>query len=165
MTTCKDKPAHDQVDVVRRPSYAGSVARWCGQMMDPPGRGRAARINILEGRRVLLVEEVAVIADDLALTLQSFGCRVVGPVPNERQAVHAIDRHEVEAGVIDQHIGRLACTHLINRLGACAIPFVYTSGFIEGVDLHGFPPGPVLYKPVDPMELRRELELSFARAG
>ena len=62
---------------------------------DEPGRA------VLPGARVLVAEDQAVIAMDLAMTLREFGCAVLGPAASVAEALALAGRERPDAALLD----------------------------------------------------------------
>ena len=102
----------------------------------------------LAGRRILIVEDEALIAIDLEYALEDAGAVSVGIAPDNRTAIAALDAQDVDAVLLDYGLadGEAAPT----ARAACEreIPVVFHSGHASPEQLRGlFPEVPVLRKP------------------
>jgi PAS domain S-box-containing protein len=115
----------------------------------------------LRGRRVLVVEDEAVIGAELALSLSQAGCRPVGPFATVKAAEAALEEEErpVDAAILDVNLGRSDSFSLAQGLMAAGVPVVVVTGYSvlpsAWTDQNGLSAGlsAVLRKPVDPDEL------------
>lgn len=114
-----------------------------------------AASTLLKGRRVLVVEDEALVAMLVEDALTDAGAEVLGPVRSVAEAMAALARDRPDAAVLDLNLDGLPSTPVADALAAAGVPFVVATGY--GVD--GLPPGhagvPVLAKPYDPMALTR----------
>jgi DNA-binding NarL/FixJ family response regulator len=64
----------------------------------------------LEGLRLLLAEDEALIAIDLEAMLQQLGCEVVGPFPSLRQVAKAAETEQLDGAILDVNLRGEAST-------------------------------------------------------
>ena len=83
---------------------------------------------MLDGARVLIVEDKALIALDLADTVESAGAVVIGPATSNRQALGLIDAGPVEAAILDVNLSAGEVTPVLDRLVAQGTPVLIYSG-------------------------------------
>jgi len=109
-------------------------------------------------RRVLIVEDEAIIAMYVEDVISRFGYSVAGVVTNVDAALAFIETHAVDAAVLDINLkGKLVfpfCDALMRR----GIPFVFASSYGERSIPQRYRVGPVVQKPFAPSELHRALE-------
>lgn len=107
------------------------------------------RDNLLAGLRVLIVEDDALIALDLADTLSAAGAEVVGPAHAVSSALDLIDQQVPDVAVLDwQLVGQTASTIAV-RLAKLAVPFLFhTSSREQPAAAH--PGVPIVNKPTRP---------------
>jgi CheY-like chemotaxis protein len=105
--------------------------------------------GVLAGLRVLVVEDEPIVAWDLAETLETYGCEIVGPAYDLAQAKELSLERAVDGAVLDVNLGSDKVFPLADCLAARPIPFCYVTGYgVAGLrpqDLEH----PVLQKPVD----------------
>jgi DNA-binding NtrC family response regulator len=88
------------------------------------------------GRRVLVVEDEAVIGLALSDLVEDEGCAVCGPFARSDQAIAWLDSGETADIAIVDHILRDGpCTELVRLLAARGIPFVIYSGNARHADM------------------------------
>lgn len=80
------------------------------------------------GRRVLIVEDEAMIAMLLELVLQNADCAVVGPVASVRGALRLIERQQLDAAVLDFRLGDDDSGEIMDRLDQRGVPFLLMTG-------------------------------------
>jgi len=98
----------------------------------------------LRDQRVLIVEDEAVVAMELARVLTAAGAKVVGPAGTIEEALDLLDGQPIDRALLDVNLGGRLITPVVAALTRRRIPFVYLTGYQEpDVD-----DGPVLRKPV-----------------
>lgn len=98
----------------------------------------------LRNQRVLVVEDEAVVAMELARVLTAAGAQVVGPVGTIEEALYLLDDQPIDRALLDVNLGGHLITPVAKALARRRIPFVYLTGYQEpDVD-----DGPILRKPV-----------------
>ncbi len=104
--------------------------------------------------RVLVVEDDALIALDIARQLASAGFQVVGPAISVAKALKLIGEPGCDIAVLDVNLGDKETSEPIAReLRARAKPFVILSGYARDEHPREFQGAPVLSKPTTPGEL------------
>lgn len=90
-------------------------------------------------RRILIVEDVSVIAMSLADVLRDLGFEIVGSVGSQKRALTLLDQSCVDAVVLDLTLEDGLCTVLAATLRARGVPFViYSGNHPESVDVVKF---------------------------
>jgi DNA-binding response OmpR family regulator len=85
--------------------------------------------SALDGLKVLVVEDEALIAMDLGATLRRAGCRVVGPAPGIEQALRTIAAEEADVALLDVNLGGEEIFPVADELARRGIPFVFLTGY------------------------------------
>lgn len=93
-----------------------------------PPAPRSARESDLEGLRVLVVEDAALVAEDLAGWLRSAGASVIGPFFTLHEAKAAAGG-EIDLALLDIDVDGEPIWNLASDLRARGTPFVLTTGF------------------------------------
>jgi DNA-binding response OmpR family regulator len=109
----------------------------------------------LTGLRVLIVEDMWLVADDLAATLEDWGVEVVGPAGKlEEGLLHAQDA-PLDGALLDVNLGGdVTSVPIAAALRDRGVPFVFLSGYDSLAALPGeFADRPKLSKPVEPRAL------------
>lgn len=116
----------------------------------------------LGGRRVLVVEDEWVTADDLCGQIRGEGAQVVGPVATVAQALGAIEGGPPDAAILDINLGGEMAFRVADALRARGIPFLFATGYDAWSIPEGYRDVTRLEKPFDVSRclrmLWRELE-------
>jgi DNA-binding response OmpR family regulator len=80
-------------------------------------------------KRVLIVEDDALLAMDLAEQLEASGFDVLGPCMSTKHALSVVEKVGCDAAVLDINLGKETSETIAVRLGDLAIPFVVASGY------------------------------------
>ncbi len=80
-------------------------------------------------RRVLVVEDEAIIALELAYTLEEAGYEVVGPAMSIARALALIEASQPDAAVLDVNVRSEKITKVARKLRSLGVPFVLTSAY------------------------------------
>lgn len=104
---------------------------------------------MLQGIRVLVVEDEYFIADDLARALRAAGAIPVGPVASVEDALEMLDNQRPDAAILDLNLRGVIASGLVERVAREKLPTIVVSGYGE----RGLPELkvnlPRLEKPVD----------------
>lgn len=103
--------------------------------------------------RVLVLEDEALLAFELAEVLTSAGFTVVGPATSTAKALDFIARCGCEMAVLDVNLGKETSEVVALTLKSKSIPFVVVSGNSINSNPAGFAGAPFLPKPVRPQML------------
>lgn len=95
--------------------------------LKPPG-GAA---GTLEGRRLLVVEDDAMVAELVCEMLETEGAEVVGPVGSVNEALTLLDRAgpRIDLALLDVNLRGETSYPIADRLGRAGIPYVFASGY------------------------------------
>lgn len=120
----------------------------------------------LQGKTVLIVDDELLIALTLKLTLEEFGCEVMGPAKSADDAIALIRERAPDVAVLDVNLGGGSNIAVARALRALAVPYVFCTGYAELTDkvdaeLHA----EMLTKPTDPDALRGALCRALVNAG
>src|SRR5947209_47684 len=103
----------------------------------------------LLARRVMIVEDEALVALVLADQLTELGLSVVGPCSSVSEAKAVADKGDFEAAILDVNLGGELVYPVAELLSSRGIPFVFVTGYgRESIDGR-FADAPVLEKPVE----------------
>jgi CheY-like chemotaxis protein len=110
------------------------------------------------GRRVLVVEDEAMIALLIESVLDEAGCRIVGPMADADAALAAIRSERVDAALLDICLSGARSYPIADALVARGVPFA----FVSGLALTDMPPAyrnrPHVTKPFGPEAIVLMLE-------
>jgi two-component SAPR family response regulator len=117
-----------------------------------------------KGLRVLIVEDMFLVAEELSYTLQDWGCEVVGPAAGVNEALKLVENESVDGALLDVNLGDDRCFPIAVALQKQGVPFV----FLTGYDMSSAFPAEFesvlrLPKPVDLQRLANAMDDSFAR--
>lgn len=87
----------------------------------------------LSGLRVLVVEDEYFIATDAARALRSAGAEVIGPCSTEEAARAEIEARRPDAVLVDINLGTGPSFKLAESLKSQGIPFVFVTGYDQGM--------------------------------
>ncbi len=109
---------------------------------------------VLKNKKVLVVDDEHLVAQETAETLRAAGCQVIGPMSNLAQALRAAATEELEAAVLDINLDGDLAWPAAEALRARRIPFIFTTGYSATIK----PPlklaqVPWIEKPVQPQRL------------
>ena len=114
--------------------------------------------DALAGRRVLLVEDEALIAMNVADMLDTLGCTVVGPASRVGEAVTAIDTNgDIDAAVLDVNLDGEPSFRVADALVERGIPFLFATGYGARGLRNDLRDRPVLQKPFRLRDLKKAL--------
>jgi CheY-like chemotaxis protein len=116
-------------------------------------------ITELKGFKILIVEDMMLVADDLAETLQGWGCEVVGPVSTVRQAVSLVKDQLLDGALLDVNLGQEKVFPVAAELATRKIPFLFLTGYDI---LSAFPPE-IEFRVI--LELIRRIDCVFLSNG
>jgi two-component SAPR family response regulator len=92
------------------------------------------RSSRLRGLRILIVEDEYAIAADLAEMVEEIGATALGPVGSVRTALGLIDAEErIDGAVLDVNLGAENVFPVAELLASRHVPFVFATGYGEGM--------------------------------
>ncbi len=116
----------------------------------------------LHGRRVLVVEDEALVTTLIEDGLVSAGAEVIGPACSVEGALGLIEQAARDGGlsaaVLDINLDGVAVLPVADRLAALGVPFIFATGYGHGCDKGRHIAAPVLPKPFGPASLVAALE-------
>ncbi|MEH3158487.1 MAG: response regulator [Sphingomonas taxi] len=93
-----------------------------------------ARAMPLLGRRILVIEDEYMIADDLATALRVDGAEVIGPVASLGQGMQLMAQGgPFDAAVLDINLRGTLAYPLLDRLIAADVPVLLSTGYDAGM--------------------------------
>src|SRR5918998_6506886 len=118
--------------------------------------------TMLRDKRVLVVEDEALVAMLVEDGLLDLGAKVVGPAATVDEALRLIEGAAsgggLSAAVLDLNLGGAAAWPVADRLAELGVPFVLATGYGEGRGRDAHPRAPVLAKPFGPDALTAAVE-------
>lgn len=120
-------------------------------------------MSLLAGKRVLIVEDEAVIAFVLEDILVNLGCEVVGPAVRLVQALELAETELLDAAILDLNINQGRSYSVADELNKRKVPYVFATGYgAEGVDPK-YVSIPVLAKPYKEQDIETALRNLLCR--
>jgi DNA-binding response OmpR family regulator len=104
-------------------------------------------------KRVLVVEDDALIGLDISHQLLDAGFDVVGPATSVARALRLIGENGCDVAVLDVNLGAETAEPVARELRARGTPFVVLSGYSSDQHAPGFGGAPTLSKPARSEEL------------
>jgi two-component sensor histidine kinase/CheY-like chemotaxis protein len=102
-----------------------------------------------QGRRVLLVEDEALVGMMMRDVLTEFGFCVIGPIGQVSDAIEMVEREIPQAAVLDINLKGEMIYALADKLACQGVPIVFVTGYgADSIDKR-FANVPVLQKPLD----------------
>ena len=102
----------------------------------------------LSPKRVLIVEDEALVAAGLATSLEKAGHDVIGPANTVDEALALLDAEGCEVAVLDVNLGRETSERVTQTLHQRSIPYVGLTGYNRDQVPESFAGVPLLTKPV-----------------
>ena len=138
-------PAHEALEGGQRvaPSQCTSLA------------GKTAEVSAAP--RILIVEDEAIVALEIAEILKEGGFCAVGPACSVAQALELLKANGCDAAVLDINLGKETSEAVAMALTQLNTPFVTVSGYSKAQKPAAFADAPALTKPVRPDRLIHEV--------
>ena len=116
----------------------------------------------MEGLRILVVEDMLLVADEIEHLLGHFGCEVVGPVMRVADALAAIKQRPPDGALLDVNLNGETGYAIADDLFKRGIPFIFMTGYDINYLLADYRGLPCIQKPFTADELRTMMEKIFA---
>jgi DNA-binding response OmpR family regulator len=100
------------------------------------------------GRRILVVEDEYLVAEDARRWLQGAGAQVIGPTPRVSRAQALIGSERIDAALLDVHVAGELVFPAADALQGRRIPFLFMSGFDRSIVPARFAHIDLLGKPI-----------------
>ena len=114
--------------------------------------------ELLNGRRVLVVEDEYFIADDMRRVFEENGAQVIGPVGSIDDALAIIDETpRIDGAVLDINLREVMVFPVADALRARGVPFVFATGYEENAVPKRLRDTIHCEKPIEPVRLARAL--------
>ncbi|QIK78366.1 response regulator [Sphingomonas piscis] len=112
----------------------------------------------LAGKRVLIVEDEAIIAFAIEDMLVELGCVIIGPALRLDEACDLADTELIDAAILDVNINSERSYPVADRLHQRGVPFVFATGYDrEGLEWRGSDPE-IIAKPYRRDQVQSALE-------
>jgi two-component SAPR family response regulator len=116
-------------------------------------------VSGLDGKRIIVVEDDAILARDMAEQLREIGATVLGPAPTAFYALQLIgpERRKLDAAVLDTHLHGATVYEFADVLKDRGVPFLFATGYDRSAIPSRFHDAPLLQKPLGPSALEKAL--------
>jgi PAS domain S-box-containing protein len=132
---------------------------------DEKAGGLASDRIVVNGNRVMVVEDEALVAMVVSDAMTELGYQVVGPFSRPPEAIAAVKDNEIAAAILDINLAGTLVYPVAEELTSRGIPFVFVTGYgIESIDKR-FADIPVLQKPIERETLQRMFVSGKVQAG
>jgi len=112
----------------------------------------------LRGRRILVVEDDYLLAEDLRRELERQGAEVVGPVPSVADAVRLVQAEErLDGAILDVNLRGERVYPVVDLLRERRVRTVFTTGYEQWALPEAYADVPRCEKPVEMRQLARAL--------
>jgi CheY-like chemotaxis protein len=111
----------------------------------------------LKGRSILVVEDDAILATDLTVSLREMGAEVVLTAPSNPAALSAMAHYVFEAAVLDVNVQNEWVFPVANALQGAGIPFLFLTAYAPESIPAEHRDKPFLRKPHTPENLAERL--------
>ena len=117
---------------------------------------------MLDGKRIMIVEDEALLALDLTMVLEDVGACVAGPYHRLDRALNS-DRSDVDAAILDVDLAGLSVFPLADELKQAGVPIVFHTGRADLDELRRrYGDTPIIVKPAIPEEVTESLSRLIA---
>ncbi len=112
--------------------------------------------------RVLVVEDVFLVAEEISDLLEGAGCDIVGPSGWVNEALKLAENEEIDGAILDVNLHGERCYPVVETLQRRNVPFIFLTGYDDGNALpEAYRSYPRLAKPIDPKQLREKVRRYF----
>jgi PAS domain S-box-containing protein len=125
----------------------------------------ATEATMANCRRVLLVEDEALVAMMIQECLTEYGHSVVGPIGRAAEALAAAKQGEFDAAILDINLSDGMAYPVAEILSQRGVPFAFVTGYEADTVDERFSKVPVLQKPIERQMLQRLFVSSAATAA
>ena len=126
-------------------------------MMSMSGQTAGGK-SLLQGRKVLIVEDQYLIADDMRRAISGLGGAIIGPCATLRAALDIVELSMPDLAILDINLRGEEVFELAEELTRREIPFIFATGYEDWTIPERFRDRPRLEKPVRPRALREAVE-------
>jgi CheY-like chemotaxis protein len=112
----------------------------------------------LQDRRILVIEDEFLIADDLKDKFADLGAVVLGPVSSVEGALALLDvEQRIDVAFVDMNLGGRMAYEVLDALQVRRIPFILISGYEEEVFRSRYPLARNCLKPYEFADIEKAL--------
>lgn len=109
--------------------------------------------KILQGCRVLIVEDQFLLAEEMSAIIRSLGAEVVGPFATTAASLQLVRQERVDLAILDINLDGEQVYIVAHELRNRSIPFFFATGYEPWVVTLQFQDAPHLEKPVNSSSL------------
>lgn len=121
--------------------------------------------SLLDGRKILIVEDEFLIAEDLAAMVRRMGGQVLGPAARIATALALLHGEPPDMALLDVNVAGDRVYRVAEALQEARIPFAFTTGYdVSAIDPR-FRGWPCLEKPISELVLAEALTGMLGRIG
>jgi DNA-binding LytR/AlgR family response regulator len=141
------------------------TSQLVGRRASPPVGNRATDPlsqlrRALVGRRVLVVEDEFLTADDIALVFARLAVEYIGPAQSLQRAMELLEScGRLDGAVLDINMQGEMVFPLADALRKRGVPFVFATGYNPDVIPERYRDVPICLKPIDSLKLVQALFL------
>lgn len=121
------------------------------------------RGELLDGLRILIVEDVGIVAFSLKSALEANGCTVVGIAPRVTDVGNFVGQVPIDGVLLDLNLGGTYSFPLVDVLREHGIPFIIMSGYDVAQVFPELANEPQLSKPIQHSLLKELMLTVFCR--
>jgi DNA-binding NtrC family response regulator len=114
----------------------------------------------LAGRKVLVVEDEAIIAEAALIELADAGAEAIGPCSTVSAALNALEEHDIDVALLDVDLKGMRSTAVAQTLAERGIPYVAATGHTIAAAVGGAPV--IISKPYTAAQMISALESALA---
>jgi two-component SAPR family response regulator len=119
----------------------------------------------IEGIRVFVVEDEALVAMNLEMILEDLGCVIVGPAMRFDRAEEMVNGNlPADAAILDVNVGGREVFPLASQLTERGMPIVFATGYDQSGIPSEWHDRPMLQKPYTSDDVARALQQALARS-
>jgi CheY-like chemotaxis protein len=145
-----------------RLSFSDHDRRW--RLFVTAVRRIGVIIEHLRGKRILVVEDAALVAFALTASLHDAGCTVIGPARKVAKAVQLIGEAQIDGALLDANSAGDAVDEIAAALTRRNVPFAFITGCAREDLPDAFRGAPMLAKPFKEKELIATVSRLFVDA-
>jgi DNA-binding response OmpR family regulator len=116
----------------------------------------------LQGLRLLVVEDQMLVAAAICDAMEDCGCTVVGPTGWVGKALELVQANQLDGAVLDVNLNGTMSFPVAALLAERGVPFLFLTGYGDGVFPTGLRAAPRMQKPFDLEALMKKMKYIFA---
>lgn len=157
----------EPLTVERSPPRQGQVGRASKRGVEGKnsGVGTETSEDLLNGARVLVVEDEAAISMLLEDMLLDFGCEVVGPAARLSKALEMAESESFVVAILDVNVAGEPIYPVAEAIVRRGLPLVFSTGYGGAGIREPFRDRPVVQKPFSQQDLKRTLIAAIAASA